>query len=124
MAKLSATLNTKFGSFTVSLAAAGVMFLVVAMMTRSRHGKMATVRVEVPQTDALEDEYFVMQKVSPWGKNLYRERKMPGLMVGLFCLIREKTEQIILGFRDDVLEKKLDLFPGQILPLMQSPEET
>jgi MFS family permease len=62
LVKLSAALNAKFGSFTVSLTAAGVMLLVGAMLSRTLQEKKAAVTVEVPQTLGIEEEDLVLQK--------------------------------------------------------------
>ncbi len=64
LVKLSSALNVKFGSFTVSLATAGVMLLVGAMMSRTLYEKKAAVSVEVPQTLGVEEEDLVLHKAA------------------------------------------------------------
>ncbi len=61
LVKLSAALTAKFGSFTVSFTAAGVMLLVGAMMALSLRPKKVAVEAEVPAA-AYDEEDLAVQK--------------------------------------------------------------
>lgn len=60
LVKVSAALDAKFGSTTVSFASAGVLLLIGAVMALSLRGKK--VAVEVPATVAVEDEDLAYEK--------------------------------------------------------------
>ncbi len=62
LVKLSSALNAKFGSFAYSLAAAGVMLLVGAMLSRTLQPKKVALSVEVPQTVSVEEDDLLLQK--------------------------------------------------------------
>jgi len=62
LVKVSAALNAKFGSFTVSFASAGVMLLVGAMMALSLRPAKVAVEEDVLATDAIEEDELALQK--------------------------------------------------------------
>ena len=73
------------------------------------------------ETIELKDQYTKghCDRVANHAVTISRELGLPE------DLIKEKVEQIMLGFRGCALEEELvDLFIGQALPLMSGAEET
>ncbi len=64
LVKISAALNAKFGSSTVSFAAAGVLLLVGAVLSLSLRPKKSEATVTVPALEVFEEEDMVLEKAS------------------------------------------------------------